>query len=97
MTKIYFQIPSTARSPIRNGERWGADIEWILAGRQKDSKIDRQIDGKISNIVMENDRGADIEWILAGRQIDRQIERKQDRQKDRQKDRWQDIKYCNGE
>ncbi len=30
---IVFQIPSTARSPIRNGERWGADIEWILSGK----------------------------------------------------------------
>ncbi len=29
---LNLQVPSSGRSPVRQGDRWGADVDWVLAG-----------------------------------------------------------------
>ena len=29
---VVAQVPTGARSPVRQGDRWGADVDWVLAG-----------------------------------------------------------------
>ncbi len=29
---LNIQVPSSGRSPVRQGDRWGADVDWVLAG-----------------------------------------------------------------